>query len=753
MNLIIVESPTKAKTISKFLGNEYVVRSSYGHVRDLPKSKLGVDVKNNFALTYVTSPKNKKHVSELKELADESEKVILATDEDREGEAISWHLAQILNLGEFGDKKNKKDYERIVFHEITKTAIENALANPRRINMDIVDAQQARRVLDRLVGYELSPLLWRKIRYGLSAGRVQSVVVRLIAEREEEINKFKPEEYWEIKTNLKKLAPDKAGGSKEEFEARLVKINGESIPKLGIKTKEEAEKIKAELEKSSYRVFEIKKKEVARNPLPPFTTSTLQQASSNLFGYSAKQTMMIAQQLYEGVELGNAGSVGLITYMRTDSLNLSENSLSAAEKYITEKFGKQYFAGTPRRFKTKSKGAQEAHEAIRPSDPTKDPESVKEFLDPKQFKLYQLIWRRMIASQMASAIADSTSADIEAVLGSRASNGSSASSSYTLRANGSVIKFEGFLKVYPVKSREAGIPQNAELFHGVNPTSNGRDVILPELEKEEKLDLAKIINEQHFTQPPARYNEASIIKALEEFGIGRPSTYAPIISTIQERGYVEKIEKRFHPQEIGLLVNKLLVEHFPEIVDIEFTAKMEENFDEIAENKKEWVPVIKEFYIPFEKNLAKKELEINKKDLTEQKTDEKCPKCGSPMIIKLGRYGKFMACSNYPECKTTVPIGEEKELKKSFADEKCALCGAPMAVKYGRFGAFLGCSKYPECKNIKKIEKTIGMKCPKCGIGEIVEKKGKFKRIFYGCNRYPECDYTSSKNPGKSDEE
>jgi len=726
MNLIIVESPTKAKTISKFLGSDYVVRSSYGHVRDLPKSKLGVDTEHDFQPEYVANSKSKKHVAELKELAAEADKVILATDEDREGEAISWHLAQILNLGEFGAKKNKKDYERIAFHEITKTAIENALSNPRRINMDLVDAQQARRVLDRLVGYELSPLLWRKIRYGLSAGRVQSVAVRLIAEREEEINKFKPEEYWEISARLK------TPKSKEEFEARLVKIKNESVPKPGIKTKEEAEKIKADLEKSSFRVFEIKKKEVARNPLPPFTTSTLQQASSNLFGYSAKQTMMIAQQLYEGVELGAAGSVGLITYMRTDSLNLSENSLVAAEKYITEKFGKGYFAGAPRRFKTKSKGAQEAHEAIRPSDPAKDPESVREFLDPKQLKLYQLIWQRMIASQMASAITDSTTADVEAVLGNRVSNGNSVSPNYILRANGSVIKFEGFLKVYPTKSE---------------------NVILPELEKEEKLDLANVANEQHFTQGPARYNEASLIKALEEFGIGRPSTYAPIISTIQERGYVEKIEKRFHPQEIGILVNKLLVEHFPQIVDIDFTAKMEKSLDEIAENKKEWVPVIKEFYVPFEENLAKKEKEINKKDLTEEKTDEKCPKCGSPMIIKLGRFGKFMACTNYPDCKTTKPMGEEKALKEAFVNEKCALCGAPMSVKYGRFGAFLGCSKYPECKNIKKIEKTIGMKCPKCGTGEIVEKKGKFKRIFYGCNQYPDCDYTSSKNPAKASDE
>ncbi len=726
MNLIIVESPTKAKTISKFLNHDYVVRSSFGHVRDLPKSKLGVDIENNFEPEYVSNPKSKKHIAELKAIALDADKIILASDEDREGEAISWHLAQILNLGKFGGKKKgKKDYERIVFHEITKTAIEKALANPRQIDMHLVDAQQARRVLDRLVGYELSPLLWKKIRYGLSAGRVQSVAVRLIVEREEEINKFIPDEYWEIQALLQKIA------NKEKFTAQLVKIGGETLPKLGIKTKEEAEKIKKELNTAEYKVSEIKKKEAARNPLPPFTTSTLQQASSNTFGYSAKQTMMIAQQLYEGMELGAHGAVGLITYMRTDSLNLSEDSLAAAKNYITEKFGANYAASEPRKFKNKSKGAQEAHEAIRPTDPTRNPESIKEFLDPKQFKVYQLIWQRMIASQMAAAITDSTSVEVEAIPGSRASKGSPASSKYTLRANGSIIKFEGFLKVYPGKSD---------------------DIILPELMKNEKLNLVNTAAEQHFTQPPPRYNEASLIKALEEFGIGRPSTYAPTISTIEDRGYVEKIEKRFHPQEIGILVNKVLVEHFPQIVDIKFTAEMEESLDEIAENKRQWVPVIRDFYGPFKKNLIKKDKEINKKDLTEEKSDEKCPECGSPMIIKLGRFGKFMACTNYPKCKTTKPMGEEKALKETFADEKCALCGAPMQVKFGRFGSFLGCSAYPECKNIKKIEKTIGMKCPKCGTGEIIEKKGKFKRIFYGCNRYPACDYTSSKNPNQEPE-
>ncbi len=707
MNLIIVESPTKAKTISKFLSKEYLVRSSYGHIRDLPKNKLGVDVKNDFSPEYVLPAKSKKQAAELKKDAGEAKEIILATDEDREGEAIAWHLAQILNLGEFSDKKRGKHYKRIVFHEITKDAVNNALANPRKIDIHLVNAQQARRVLDRLVGYELSPFLWKKIRYGLSAGRVQSVAVRLIIEREEEINKFKPEEYWTIKSKIKSQK------SKEEFGAKLVKIEGKPLSKLDIKTKDEAEKIKNKLEKAEYKVIEVNKKETKKYPLPPFTTSTLQQTANNIFGYSAKQTMVLAQQLYEGVDLGPRGPVGLITYMRTDSLNLSEESLKITRKYIIEKFGKDYAAVEMRRFKTKNKSAQEAHEAIRPTYPEIDPEDIKEYLDQKQYKLYKLIWQRMLASQMAEAVIDSTSVDISA-------------GAYTLRANGSVIKFAGFLKVYPIKSE---------------------DVILPPLKRGEELNLIKVIAEQHFTQPPSRYSEASLIKALEEFGIGRPSTYAPIISTIQERAYVQKIEKRFHPTETGILVNKLLVEHFPEIVDIGFTAKMEESLDQIAENKKQWVPTVKEFYVPFKENLSKKEKEVNKKDLTEEKTDQKCPKCGAAMVIKLGRFGKFMACTNYPECKTTAPIGEEKELKESLAGEKCAKCGAAMLLKRGRFGVFLGCSNYPKCKNIKKIEKTIGVKCPKCQIGEVVEKHSKRGRIFYGCNRYPECDYASWNKP------
>ena len=707
--LIIVESPTKAKTISKFLGKEYIVKSSFGHLRDLPKSKLGVDTENDFEPEYVINPKSKKQATELKKQAKECDEIILASDEDREGEAISWHLAQLLNLKGFGNGKSEKKYKRIVFHEITKSAIKEALKNPRDIDMNLVDAQQARRILDRLVGYKLSPLLWKKIRYGLSAGRVQSVAVRLIVEKEEEINKFKPEEYWNITAELKKIT-DK---SQESFEARLVKVDSKSIGKLGVKNQDEAEKIKQDLEKANYEIEKITKKETKKNPLPPFTTSTLQQASSNKFGYSAKQTMMIAQQLYEGISLGQKGSSGLITYMRTDSLSLSKSSLESADKYIKAKFGKEY--SERRSFKTKSKGAQEAHEAIRPANPELEPNSIKEFLDSKQFKLYELIWQRMVASQMASAIVDSTSIDILA------------GDKYTLRANGSTIKFEGFLKVHPMKSEE---------------------IVLPELTEKEKLGLIKIISEQHFTQPPARFNEASLIKVLEELGIGRPSTYAPTISTIQDRGYIEKIEKRLHPQEIGVIVNKLLVEHFPKIVDVKFTAKMEEDLDKVAENKKDWVIILNDFYKPFNKNLMEKEKEIDKKELTEEKTNEKCEKCKSPMIIKLGRFGKFMACSNYPDCKNTKQLNDKGEIEEpETTNEVCEKCGKPMTFKIGRYGKFLGCSGYPDCKNIKSIVKSTGVQCPECDKGEIVEKKSKAGKIFYACNQYPSCKHALWSKP------
>ncbi len=635
MKLIIVESPTKSKTISRFLGKDYKVLSSFGHVRDLPKAELGVDVENNFEPKYVIPAKSRKTIAELKKASAKSKNTILATDEDREGEAIAWHLKEALKL---------KDPERIVFHEITKTAIEDALKSPRKIDINLVNSQQARRILDRIVGYKLSPFLWKKVTKGLSAGRVQSVAVRLIVEREREIEKFVPAEYWSVEALLEK--------SKKQFSALLIKKDGKAIDKLEIKNKKEADKILNDLNESDYIVETVEKKETKRHPYPPFTTSTLQQTAWQRFKFPAKTTMFLAQKLYEE---------GLITYHRTDSLNLSEMSLFSAKKFITEKIGKNYWVGKIIKYKTKKAGAQEAHEAIRPAYADKTPESLK--VDPRQLKLYTLIWQRFIASQMMPAIFDSVSADISA-------------KEYTFRANGQTLKFDGFLKVYPAKFEEKD---------------------LPDLEKKDKLDLIKLDSIQHFTEPPARYTEASLIKALEKFGIGRPSTYAPTLATIQERNYIEKNEqKRFIPTEIGIIVNDVLVKNFPEVVDIDFTAKMEKELDEVAENKDSWQKTCKDFYTPFSKNLEEKYKEVKKSEFVKQ-TDKICEKCGSAMVERFGKFGKFYACSKFPECKHTESI-EDKS-------------------------------------------KDLGIKCPKCKEGDIVTRKTKRGKIFYGCNRFPKCDF------------
>ncbi len=670
MKLLIVESPTKAKTITKFLGRDYSVKSSYGHVRDLPKGELGVDLEHDFKPKYVIPTKARPTVKKLKEAAQKAELVILATDEDREGEAIAWHIRQIL------DTKETKNYQRIAFHEITKKAIEQALKKHRQIDINLVNAQQARRILDRLVGYKLSPFLWKKVVKGLSAGRVQSVAVRLIVDQEREIEKFKPEEYWSIEAKLKK--EDQA----DQFIARLIKKDEQSIPRLGLKNKVEANKILADLKGAFYQVAGLKSKEVKRYPAPPFTTSTLQQEAARKLGFSAKQTMRLAQQLYEGVSLGEKGAVGLITYHRTDSLNLSGQSLAEVQELIKKEFGQSYILASPKIYRTKSKGAQEAHEAIRPTKASRRPDKIKSHLDKQQLKLYDLIWRRFIACQMQPARLESTSADIQAERDLRLARSKSQpdeqtqdklGSVYLFRATGSVIKFDGFLKIYPLKQKEA---------------------VLPSLTKEEKLKLIKLFSEQHFTQPPARYSEASLVKTLEEYGIGRPSTYAPIISTIQERNYVQKNEqKRFIPTEIGLLVNDLLVEHFPQIVDLKFTAQMENDLDKVAAGQINWATIVANFYHPFQANLDKKYKEVDKKKI-EEPTDKKCPECGRPLVIKWGRFGKFYACSGFPEC------------------------------------------KYSE-----SIVKSTGVKCPKCGQGELIERKTKKGKIFYSCSRYPKCDF------------
>ncbi len=701
--LVIVESPTKAKTITRFLDGKYKVEASFGHIRDLPSSKMGIDIEHDFEPTYVIPPKSKKRVAELKKLAKDAPEVILATDEDREGEAIAWHLVTALGLKE-------KDIKRIAFHEITKTAIAKALENPRTLDIHLVDAQQARRVLDRLVGYELSPFLWKKVRRGLSAGRVQSVAVRLIVEREREIQKFKPEEYWSIVATFNKDG---------QFLGRLAKIDGKALDKLGIKNEANAKKILADLQNRPAEVLEVTKKEVRRNPAAPFITSTLQQEAARKLGFSAKQTMMYAQQLYEGVEVGEEGSTGLITYMRTDSVNLSDQALESAKQAITEKYGKDYLLPEPRRYASKSKNAQEAHEAIRPTDLVRDPESIKEHLDRNQFRLYDLIWKRTIASQMPEAIFDATSVDTEI----------SGDKKYIFRSTGQIIKFDGFMKVYLEGTDEEEI--------------ESEEGLLPELKQGDKPKVLKIIPNQHFTQPPPRYSDATLIKALEEYGIGRPSTYAPTISTIQDRGYVDKINKKFQPTEMGFIVNDILVEHFPKVVDLEFTAGMEEQLDQIADGNKEWVPVIKEFYKPFHDNLKTKEAEVEKHV---ELLDEKCPESGHPLQIKFGRFGKFICCSNYPECKYKRPMPEEQKIIDDNKGEICDKCGKPMIVKFGRFGSFLGCTGYPECKGIKKIQKGTGVACPVCGEGELVERKSK-RGIFYSCSKYPKCKFLLPSKP------
>jgi DNA topoisomerase-1 len=663
MQLVIVESPTKAKTISRFLGGDFIVKSSFGHIRDLPKSDLGIDVEHDFEPKYIVPTKAKKNVTELKKDAAKADVVILATDEDREGEAIAWHLYDALGLEKIQKKNKDFKIQRIVFHEITKTAIEAALKNPRDIDQSLVNAQQARRILDRLVGYKLSPVLWKRYYRGLSAGRVQSVATRLIVEREREIEKFKPEEYWTVTAFLDQKPKTKT------IEASLVKIGDKSLEKLSIKDEQESKQVTEELNGAEYVVENVDKQEMARNPYAPFTTSTLQQDAAKKLRFSSKQTMMIAQQLYEGIELGSEGSVGLITYMRTDSVHLSGEALAKAQEYIASTLGKEYYES--RQFKTKSKSAQEAHEAIRPSHPDKSPESIQEHLTPQQFKVYDLIWRRFIASQMPKAIFDATTIEVKA-------------SKYTFRANGSTLKFDGFLKIYPTKYEENE---------------------LPIVKVGEKLDLQELKPEQHFTKPPARYNEASIIKVLEKEGIGRPSTYAPIISTILARKYVEKDRSRyFHPTEIGILVNDFLVEHFPEIVDLKFTSNMEDELDSIAEGKMQWVPTIRAFYTPFEKELKEKTEEAKKeKEADQEQTDLKCDKCGHPMIIKRGRFGKFIACSNFPDCKNIVKEAKKEPEKTGDKCEKCAT--GEMVIRHGRFGKFIACSNYPECKNTKKILK------------------------------------------------
>ena len=781
--LVIVESPAKAKTINKYLGSDYQVLASIGHIKDLPSKQLGVDVDNNFEPVYEVIPdskkrNNKKTVSDLKKAAKNADAIYLAADPDREGEAICQHLAE-----EIVPKKTTKPVYRVMFNEITKNAIKDAFKDPKQVNQNLVDAQQARRILDRLVGYKVSPILWKSLGGKLSAGRVQTVAVRLVVEREREIEAFVKTEYWTIIANLAAKVPP-------NFDARLYKVEDLTVKTSGfdqdlkktethIKDEKTATSIVEEAEKEAFIVDSVTTKERKRNATPPFITSKLQQEASRKFSFPVKKTMMVAQKLYEGIEIGAEGAVGLITYMRSDSTRVSDTALGEVRDFIGGEYGDKYLPEKANFYKGK-KGAQDAHEAIRPTDANRTPESIKQYLSPDEYKLYRLIWQRFVASQMTPAIFDQTTIDIKA-------------GRFMFRATGSVQKFDGFLKVYQEGRDEK--PADDE--------DDDEEKTLPKVEKGENLKLNKITPEQHFTEPPPRYSEATLVKAMEEKGIGRPSTYAAIMTTIQEREYVERLEGRFHPTPLGTTVNDLLVASFDDIFNTTYTARMEDQLDEIEEGKINWRDAMREFYDKFAVDLKNAEESIKNKKKASIPTDEICEKCGSQMVIKFGRFGQFLACSNYPECKNTREVGSKKtdaatgngDAENTSEEQtpeipKCELCGSEMSLKKGRFGAFYGCTGYPECKNIRKIDKksgeaiqkaqpveldeicpkdganlvkrqgrygefiscsnypkcdyvkreTLDIACPKCATGEITVKKTRRGKAFYGCSNYPKCD-------------
>ena len=723
-NLVIVESPAKAKTIEKFLGKDYKVLASFGHVRALPSKQGSVDVAHDFEPKYHVLPESKKHIDAIKKALKDSDRLLLATDPDREGEAISWHLLAALGL----DKKKNPGIaiQRVVFHEITKDAIIHAVKHPRDIAAELVDAQQARSVLDYLVGFNLSPFLWKKIRYGLSAGRVQSVALRLICEREKEIQAFVEQEYWTIAARLG-VAPG------QEFRAGLVAVGGKKLGKFDIPGEEVAAGLKTALQSGGYRVEKITRTEKRRTPAPPFTTSTLQQEASRKLGFSAKKTMATAQKLYEGIDIGEGGTVGLITYMRTDSVNLSSQALKEAHDVIAAAYGPEYALAKPRFYRTKTKNAQEAHEAIRPTYISKTPAELKKFLTPDLHKLYELIWKRTVACQMAEALLDQTSVDIAADLAAPPVAGPFGGAGQAgLRASGTVIRFPGFMKLY---------------IEGVDDQDEEKEGLLPAMAEGASLALHEIIPEQHFTQPPPRYTEATLVKTLEEYGIGRPSTYASIMNTLLERKYARLDKKRFFPEDVGMVVNDLLTSHFARYVDYNFTAGLEEELDQVSRGEKQWKPLLKEFWEPFSTLLKQKEGEVSKSDLTTEATDEACPECGKPLVVKLGKRGKFIACSGFTEgCKYTRNIESEKggePAEPVLSDEKCEKCGQPMLIKDGRYGKYLACSGYPACKNIQPLVKPrgTGVVCPECKEGELTEKKSRYGKMFYSCNRYPQCKF------------
>jgi len=701
--LVIVESPTKERTIGKILSQGFIVKSSFGHVRDLPQRKLGVEINDGFEPTYVVIPRAKKLLAILNKFAKEAKEIYLATDYDREGEAIAWHLAQLL-------KAPAESFKRITFHEITPEAIREALAHPRGLDGKLVDAQVARRILDRLVGYKLSPLLWKKVKRGLSAGRVQSVAVRIICQREEEINQFSPQEYWTLSIELENKG-------KVSFWAHIFSRGSDKFGRLDLKSKEMVDKIVSDLKDVRYEVANVEPKERRRQPPAPFTTASLQQEAAHRLGFRTQRTMSVAQELYEGIELGSGGPVGLITYMRTDSTFVAKVAQDEALNYIEKRFGKDYVPSKPKVYKTKTRGAQEAHEAIRPTSVLREPEAVKQYLTPEQLKLYRLIWERFLASQMNDAIYDTVTVDI-----------STPPANYIFRATGRVLRFQGFLALWAISDE-----------------ADQQIAVLPALQVGEKLERKAIKPEQHYTEPPPRYNEASLVKAMEEQGIGRPSTYAPIVQTIINRGYVRLEERKFVPTELGKTVDRQLVENFPEIVDVNFTAEMESLLDKVASGTAKWQTVVKNFWGPFSKKLAIAETAMKTTKPKAQETEHKCDRCGSMMVVRESRFGKFLACSRYPQCTYKVSIDKAGNLvKPEETGEKCQVCGKPMVIRMGRRGKFMACSGFPKCKTTKSLPRDespapqhVAEKCENCG-REMVKKRGRFG-FFLACPGYPEC--------------
>lgn len=722
-SLVIVESPAKAKTISKFLGKDYTVLACKGHIRALPSKPGSVEIGDDVIPKYQILPGSSKYLKDIKKAAKGVETLYLATDLDREGEAIAWHLLEALNLQPDAKPTKRKipEVKRITFHEITKEAILEALATPSELSINLVDAQQARVVLDYLVGFNLSPFLWKKIRYGLSAGRVQSVALRLICEREKDINAFDQKEYWSI---VAQLTPKE---KQSPFKAQLIEAGGEKLEKLTITSEEQARDVLKSLENADYVVRDVKKRQIKRTPPAPFITSTLQQEASRKLGFSTKRTMSVAQKLYEGIDVGS-GTTGLITYMRTDSTELAESALKDIHSVIVRQYGKEFALDKPRTFRKKSKNAQEAHEAVRPTDAGQLPDDIKHALSPDEYKLYGLIWRRAVASQMAQAIIDSVSADISAGAG------------YTFRATGSTLRFPGFMQLY-IEGQDNKEDDEKE-----------NESMLPVLEPAQKLDLLEIEPNQHFTQPPPRFTEASLVKMLEEYGIGRPSTYASIISVLQNREYVRLDKKRFIPADVGMVVSDLLVTHFSQYVDYGFTSRLEDQLDAISRGEAEWKPAVLQWWKPFIDLINTKDKEVKKSDVTTEKTEEICPDCGKELVIKLGKYGRFFACSGFPECRYVRPLTNENGEEGAAAqttDEKCDTCGAPLLLRQGKYGPFYGCTKYPDCKFIRPLVKPveIGVKCPECSAGDVVEKKSRRGKIFYSCTMYPKCSFASWDKP------